>query len=64
MRKKEKTAEDQFKRQNDFIKNQYDRVNLTMPKGKKENVMNAAEAAGESLNAYINGAIDRRMNGE
>ena len=64
MRKKEKTAEDQFKRQNDFIKNQYDRVNLTMPKGKKENVMNAAEAAGESLNAFINGAIDRRMNGE
>ena len=47
--------------QNKFIAKAYDRVNLTMPQGKKEIVQACAEAEGESVNAYINKAIDQRM---
>ena len=38
-----------------------DRVNLTMPKGKKELVRAHAESRGESLNGFINRAIDETM---
>ena len=57
-----KTA--QFRRQNDFIKNNYDRVNLTLPKGKKEEIKSAAAALGMSTNEYILKAIDSMMSGE
>ncbi|MBQ8075502.1 MAG: hypothetical protein IJ237_05905 [Oscillospiraceae bacterium] len=36
----------------------YDRVELRLPKGKKEIVKGHAEKQGESLNAFINRAID------
>ena len=36
----------------------YDRINLTMPKGKKEVIQNHAEERGESTNAFINRAIN------
>ena len=38
-----------------------DRVNLTLPKGKKELVRAHAESRGESLNGFINRAIDETM---
>lgn len=47
--------------QNDWIKNTYDRINLTVPKGDKEKISVAAAAAGQSVNAYINQAIKARM---
>lgn len=46
---------------NKFIKEKYDRINLTMPKGGKEELKKAAEDAGESVNEYINRAIRLRM---
>lgn len=46
---------------NSWIAEKLDRVNLTMPKGKKEQIKDAADKAGLSLNAYINQAIDERM---
>lgn len=46
---------------NKYMKENYDRVNLTMPKGKKDNVQAHAEARGESVNAFINRAIDEAM---
>ena len=49
------------KAQNKYIAKAYDRVNLTMPKGKKESVQAHAEARGESVNAFINRAIDEAM---
>jgi len=38
---------------NKYMKENYDRVNLTMPKGQKEEFKAHAEARGESLNGFI-----------
>ena len=46
---------------NAWIAEKLDRVNLTMPKGQKETVKAHAEAQGESLNAFINRAINEAM---
>ena len=46
---------------NNWIAEKLDRVNLTMPKGKKEQVKEVADRIGISLNSYINLAIDERM---
>lgn len=47
--------------QNKFIAKAYDRINLTVPKGKKEIIQAHAEARGESVNGFINRAIDEAM---
>lgn len=46
---------------NKWMAKAYDRVNLTMPKGKKEVIQAHAEATGSSVNAFINRAIDETM---
>lgn len=46
---------------NKYMKENYDRVNLTMPKGKKEELQAQAARRGVSVNAYINTAIDEKM---
>ena len=46
---------------NKYVKNNYDRINVTMPKGKKEIIQDCAAAVGQSVNAYINTAIDEKM---
>ena len=43
------------------MRENYDRVNVNMPKGKKEVAKNHAAAQGESLNAFINRAINETM---
>ena len=59
---KEKT--DTIKYNNEFNKRAYDRINLTIPKGQKEVIQTAAQAANESVNAYIYAAIMQRMERE
>jgi len=59
----EKPVFNQIAYQNDYNRQKYDRVNLTMPKGKKERVRIAAAAAGQSVNEFINAAIDKALNG-
>ena len=54
----------QQKAVNKYMKANYDRVNLTVIKGQKEKIKAAADACGESVNAYINKAIDERMERE
>lgn len=44
-----------------YVKDKYDRVVLTMPKGKKEVVQAHSASHGISVNAYINAAIDEKM---
>ena len=41
--------EKQYKRQNEHIKENYDRVSITLPKGTKERI----KAKGETVNGYI-----------
>ena len=48
---------------NKWIAKAYDRINLTVPKGKKEEIQAFAEANGESVNGFINRAISETMGG-
>lgn len=47
-----------------YKKKSYDRIELTVPKGKKAAIQERARAHGESLNAYINRVIDEAMERE
>jgi predicted HicB family RNase H-like nuclease len=46
---------------NSWIAEKLDRINLTVPKGKKDQIKAVADSVGMSVNAYINLAIDERM---
>lgn len=54
----------QQKATNKWIAKAYDRINLTVPKGKQANIKAHAEARGESVNGFINRAIDEAMKRE
>ena len=47
--------------QNSYIKQTYDRVNLTLPKGDKIIVKAHAAGQNESVNAFINRAISEQI---
>lgn len=47
--------------QNDYITRTYDRINLTVPKGRKAEIQAAAEARGQSMNGFINELIDEAL---
>mgnify|MGYP003378440943 FL=1 len=51
----------QQKATNKYISKAYDRVNLTLPKGQKDEIQAHAAAQGESVNAFINRAIMEAM---
>ena len=53
-----------IKYNNDYNKEHYQRVSLMLQKGKKEIVQERAKANGESLNAFINRAIDELLKKE
>ena len=46
---------------NQWQREKVDRVNLTMQKGRKDTLKAHAESMSESLNAFINRAIDEAM---
>lgn len=46
---------------NKYIAKAYDRINLTVPKGKKDTIQAHAETQSESVNGFINRAIDQAM---
>lgn len=46
---------------NKYVKSNYDRINVTMPKGRREIIKSHAEAQGESVNGFINRAIEETM---
>lgn len=43
---------------NKWQKENIDRINLTMPKGRKDEIKAYADSVGESVNGFINRAID------
>jgi hypothetical protein len=58
MKTKEKTKlETQYKRQNEFIKENYDRVSVTLPKGTKDRIL----ATGESVNGFISRMVAQEL---
>lgn len=61
MSEETRVSKAQQKAVNKYVKNNYDRINVTFPKGQKEIIMLAATAAGESVNSYIKKAVDQRM---
>lgn len=48
---------------NQYISEKYDRINLTVPKGQKEQIAERAAAQGLSVNSYINNLIKADMEG-
>ncbi len=56
-----KEKNEAIKYNNEFIKKAYDRINLTVPKGKKKLIQEAAVSKGESVNAFINRLIDKEL---
>ena len=45
-----------------YMKENYDNVQLRMPKGKKDKIKAFAESKGESINGFVNRVIDEAMN--
>ena len=46
---------------NKYVKANYDRINVTFPKGSKAIIQAHAEARGESVNGFIKRAVDETM---
>lgn len=44
-----------------YVKNNYDRVVLTLPKGKRDEIKKYAEMDNKSMNAYIIQAIKEKI---
>ena len=61
IKKKREYSQAQNKATQKYIKNNYDSVMIRMPKGKKEQIKTFAESKGESLNGFVNRAIDEAM---
>lgn len=47
---------------NRYNAEKYDSLRIVVPKGKKAKIKAAAEEKGESLNGFVNKAIDEAMN--
>lgn len=61
MPEESKISKAQQKAVNKYVKNNYDRVNVTFPKGRKEEIKAHAEAHSESVNAFIIRAVNETM---
>lgn len=61
MPEESKISKAQQKAVNKYVKNNYDRVNVTFPKGRKEAIKAHAEAHSESVNAFIIRAVNETM---
>jgi hypothetical protein len=57
--KAKKVLEKQYARQNKYIKEKFDRVSVTLPKGTKERIT----ATGESVNGFINRLVAEALEG-
>ena len=44
-----------------YVREHYDRISVTVPRGKKDAIRDHAEAQGESINGFINRAIDETL---
>ena len=61
MAEKKTVSKAQQRSVNKYVKENYDRINVTLPKGKKEIIKAHAESMGESVNGFISHAIDNQI---
>lgn len=61
MPEESKISKAQQKAVNKYVKNNYDRINVTFPKGKKEKLKEHAQKQGESVNAFIIRSVDETI---
>ena len=59
-----KTSAAQQRAVHKYVKNNYDRLELSVPKGEKAAIQQAAKQARQSVNAYIYEAVCARMQQE
>lgn len=57
----ERVAEPKKRNQYEYDKKAYDHVHLQVPKGKKDIIKNHATEHGESVNGFVNRAIDETI---
>ena len=50
----------QYSRQNDFIKNNYDRISVTLPKGTKDRITQLGETANGLINRLLLEYLDNQ----
>lgn len=58
------TSKAQQKAVNKYMAANYDRINLTVEKGRKDLIKEHADSKGESVNGFINRAISETMERE
>lgn len=56
-----KNSEARIKANNRYNEKAYDRINIAVTKGKKDIIQACAAKQGQSLNGYINKAIEEKM---
>lgn len=56
--KEKKNSEARIRANNRYNEKAYDRINIAVPKGKKAIIAEKTAASGESINAFVNRAID------
>ena len=61
MEEQPKVSKAQQRAVHKYVKANYDRLDLTVPKGRKDEIKAHAEAQGESVNAFINRAVSEAM---
>ena len=59
-----KNSEARIKANNRYNEKAYDRINIAVPKGRKDLIKAHAEIHGESVNGFVNRAIDETMERE
>ena len=61
MSEETKISKAQQKAVNKYVKNNYDRINVTFPKGRKVEIKAHADAHSESVNSFIVRAVNETM---
>ena len=54
-------VENKLARTKEYNKEKYEQITMRVPKGTKEKIKSAAEAAGMSLTTYIMAAVNKAM---
>ena len=58
-----KNSEARIRANNKYNEKAYDRINIAVPKGRKAEIKAIAESRGQSVNAFVNEAIDAALSG-